>query len=55
MKQRSHVIQLKPNNKQATYFEKACGCQRYYEPLWRVLAHKIKTLPESVRTALGFE
>jgi len=29
MKQRSHVIQLKPNNKQATYFEKACGCQRF--------------------------
>lgn len=29
MKQRSHVIQLKPNNQQATYFEKACGCQRF--------------------------
>jgi len=29
MKQRSHVIQLKPNNKQSTYFEKACGCQRF--------------------------
>ena len=29
MKQRSHVIQLKPNNEQATYFEKACGCQRF--------------------------
>ena len=29
MKKRSHVIQLKPNNKQATYFEKACGCQRF--------------------------
>lgn len=29
MKHRSHVIQLKPNNKQATYFEKACGCQRF--------------------------
>lgn len=29
MKQRSHIIQLKPNNQQATYFEKACGCQRF--------------------------
>lgn len=29
MKQRSHVIQLKPNNEQATYFDKACGCQRF--------------------------
>lgn len=29
MNKRSHVIQLKPNNKQATYFEKACGCQRF--------------------------
>jgi putative transposase len=29
MKQRAHVIKLKPNNKQATYFEKACGCQRF--------------------------
>lgn len=29
MKQRSHVIQLKPNNEQAAYFEKACGCQRF--------------------------
>jgi len=29
MKQRSHVIQLSPNNQQATYFEKACGCQRF--------------------------
>ena len=29
MKQRSHVIQLKPNNQQTTYFEKACGCQRF--------------------------
>ena len=29
MKQRSHVIQLKPNNQQSTYFEKACGCQRF--------------------------
>jgi putative transposase len=27
--QRSHVIQMKPNNQQATYFEKACGCQRF--------------------------
>ena len=26
---RSHVIQLKPNNKQATYFQKTCGCQRF--------------------------
>jgi len=29
MKIRSHVIQLKPNNKQATYLQKACGCQRF--------------------------
>jgi len=29
MKQRSHVIQLKPSNKQITYFEKTCGCQRF--------------------------
>lgn len=29
MKQRSHVIRLNPNNKQVTYFEKACGCQRF--------------------------
>lgn len=29
MKIRSHVIRLKPNNKQATYFKKACGCQRF--------------------------
>jgi hypothetical protein len=30
-------------------------CNGYSEPLWRVLRHKIRTLPESVRTALGFE
>lgn len=29
MRIRSHVIRLKPNNKQATYFKKACGCQRF--------------------------
>ena len=29
MRKRSHVIQMKPNNQQATYFEKACGCQRF--------------------------
>lgn len=29
MRKRSHVIQLRPNNKQETYFEKACGCQRF--------------------------
>jgi len=29
MKHRSHIIQLKPNNKQSTYFEKACGSQRF--------------------------
>lgn len=29
MKMRAHVIRMKPNNKQSTYFEKACGCQRF--------------------------
>ena len=26
---RGHVIELKPNNKQATYFAKACGVARF--------------------------
>ena len=29
MQNRAHVIRLKPNNAQATYLEKACGCQRF--------------------------
>jgi len=27
--QRAHKIKLQPNNKQATYFAKACGCSRF--------------------------
>jgi len=29
MKIRSHVMQLRPNNKRATYLQKACGVQRF--------------------------